>query len=213
MASPLRLLACESTWVRTGYPPTPTPFERVVGIESKKGTIWADNTYSQDPSREYASQHVRDVTINLPLDTAERLVDFFHLEYGPDKGQQRLFNCHRFAAHIAGLQSKPWPMPYSEPTFDQFIKPADLSSGIDAGRIAIIGCRDGRERPGPIHSVIGLGADDDRCIQVMSGEPGHLAIATYSNMLDYWGTSHRDHRGYGLYVSNALCLDDSEPIQ
>lgn len=202
MTSPLLLLTCKSTWVRTGLPHTQTPYERVVGIESDAGVVWAENMYSNDPWREYASQHVRDVTINLPLDAANRLVDFFNLEYGPGKGTQRLFNCHRFAAYIAGMQSEPWPMPYTEPNFNRFMIPADLSNGVDAGRIAIIGCNNGQDRPDPVHSLIGLGEADDRCIQVMSGEPGHLAVATYTDMLDYWKEGHQDHPGYGLYVSD-----------
>jgi len=207
--TPVIFHVVESTHVSGSARDTDQPYSRVVGLSIGEGMseeLWTPQGANHD-QLEYDKSDTDAISIGVKQDIAYRLGSFFnrfHVE-GPnhfanpdentvapdDTSDYSRANCHRFGYWMKGAivaEGKEIPAEPSHMTREGFwVKPP-----LPQGKHAALG----RNSSAP-HSVVGLGKDSDKCVQVMS-TGGPMGIDTYENVLAYYDSGPT--KGYGYYA-------------
>lgn len=208
----------ESTWVRQYSDQfdkphdvhTKQPYKRIVGLAGPdQELLWTPQEIPADSSSTFDPTETTRETLSLPATMLDRVVEFFdeNMSEGGFNPDEEKYNCHRFAAAVAGINHKEnpfWPRNFVRERAER-----QTSDPLPLGQIGVIGATTGGEGQG-MHSVIGLGEDRDECLQVMWTQ-GHLGIASYSDLLKFYkkhvGGALRSFRGIthvGLYSDPLL---------
>ena len=181
-----------STWVNKDRDDLDLPYRRIVGISPLKDgqdNIWVDCDLSRLETY-FDKQAVSSELIELDEILSDRLVGFFR-RYFVEPQRTRPFilngtvhsidtetyNCHLFGYWMSGMNIT-----------SSFYLPDEPENISNYGRLL-----DGNAKLGQhavlsfygdsIHSVVGLGEDNDSCLQVIATN-GHIGIDTYENVVD-----------------------------
>jgi len=171
-----------SVWVNQWSSETARPYDRIVGIENKLETLWAVEYKNGDPSVSYSRQNVKKVDVQLPSDLQKRVFSFFKRYFAVIPDEKDKYNCHRFAYWMIGRKDasnlKRPRAPYPSLKNKSLVK-----SGIKLGETGVW-ILDGNKKKS-VHSVLGLGKDNDTFLQVLAYK-GYLALADRKSLKDYF---------------------------
>ncbi len=196
-----------STYVSTFSKPTATPYRRVVGLVVPGfGELWsrADPTI---PESIYSRDETTPEQIELPVNASPKLGRFYlrffveppRVKVGNSPEDQRAesTNCHRFGYWMAG-----------QPAAEGFETPEDPNHVVSMGKIThrlgagvrgVLGIRNDSTGNGvSLHSVVGLGENNNECLQVLASN-GFMGIDTYANIFSYYQLPPTSDRQVKMY--------------
>jgi len=184
-----------STYVSAFAKPTEIPYRRVVGLMIPGfGELWSrvDPTI---PESAYSPDEATSEDMALPHDAGQKLGRFFFRFFvepprvrgvgsDPEDMRTEYTNCHRFGYWMRGvLAAEGFELP-DEP--NHIVEMGRVGRQLRAGVHGVLGLRDDAAGYGTaMHSVVGLGEDSDRCMQVLASQ-GFMGIDTYTNVVDYY---------------------------
>jgi hypothetical protein len=178
----------------------PRPYERIVGIETPvDGVVWASSAHMVSIAEDGSliSSVVRERALRLNAELYVRLAAFFD-RFIRDGSQADYYNCQRFARWMIGNVEASKSLGYKQEAAC-FIEGGELTNrNLNLGEIGVYGTKqDGLAAP--YHAVVGLGEETDECLQVFSAG-GHIGIATYANVREFYARDKVVNAAYGLYV-------------
>lgn len=164
-------------WLRHSGLQARHPYQRVVRLETSDGIERTDAAFSR-----YKAKHIVETALPFTDALSQRLIKFFDEYLSERRSEQRLYNCHRFALWMSDVPIPDDPNSDLVSVADQMVGSGKLHGGfLELGRIGVYSHKK-RNVPTAVHSVIGLGEADPRCLQVMSIN-GYLALDTYGHRL------------------------------
>ncbi len=180
----LRLHTVNSRWLNRAYPLRAIPYARVVAVETASDILTATEHSPGDPQSQWEQDDVKVHDIEVDGDFSVRFLSFFIIYYQKSRPDwERYQNCHRFAFWMQGATAMNTDL---APLADRVIQNGTTVSlpGLELGRFATIASPTQVARQDFVghHSVVGLGVDDERCLQVMEYE-GYLGIEPIDSAL------------------------------
>lgn len=180
-----------STWVSPFSDRLVTPYRRVVGIQHRSEMPQVDwsviNPFHPDFESDYDASQTSLEVIAMPELTAERLVTFYKRYFSEPQDPQgswypgaqiEEYNCHRFGYWMRGTRAaQDYYCPMAP---DHITEGFSVSNPLPPGRHGVLGTVGAA-----VHSVVGLGADRDDCLQVLATD-GYMGIDTYENIVDQY---------------------------
>lgn len=207
MTSPelvLPVFTVKSDWICRYGALDVEPYDRVVGIgvPDSDEPLWTVDVVPEDFESKFDPKDTEREELKLPHDMALNLISFFKKHLRDNDGERDLFyNCHRFAYNLGG--SEPQSGLAGTISASEVIKFGEKTDPpLDIGRHAVYGAFHGegssaRGLPQPLHSVVGLGQEEERCLQVGDME-GHLGLRKYVNIDAYYQNFNQDLYYAGL---------------
>ncbi|HEY1645468.1 MAG TPA: hypothetical protein VGF75_03715 [Candidatus Saccharimonadales bacterium] len=182
LSNPVTFYTVPSVWVNEWSSKTTEPYDRIVGIENEFETLWSVEYINGDPRVAYSRQKVKKVDLKLPPDLQKRLFSFFERYFAVIPEEKDKYNCHRFAYWMIGRKDasnlrRP-RAPYPSLKNKSLVK-----SGIKLGETGVW-ILDGNKKKS-VHSVLGLGKDNDTFLQVLAYK-GYLALADKKSLKNYF---------------------------
>jgi hypothetical protein len=176
------LYTVPSIWVNQWSSKTTKPYDRIVGIEYKFETLWSVEYKNGDPRVSYSRQNTKKVDVQLPPNLQKRLFSFFRRYFTVIPDEQDKYNCHRFAYWMIGRNDasnfrRP-RAPYPSLKNKNLVK-----SGIKLGDTGVWILNGNKKKS--VHSVLGLGKDYDKYLQVLAYK-GYLALADRRSLKNYF---------------------------
>lgn len=181
----IALHTVKSTYTGPFSRQTPRLFDRVIGISATSRSAWLPRELlPYHNCRADATEQV----IDLPPEFNAALLAFFET-FLSDRRMgfgAASFNCHTFAD---AMTAKP---PRSSLVTDlraghllRSASPADTDTPLMVGQRGMIGKKTSFNRLKPLHSLIGIGAQDPRCLHV-TNLWGSLALSPYAHVFEYY---------------------------
>ncbi len=196
------LYTVPSTWVSPYTNPLSTPYRRVVGIEHAGGMPAA--SWSRiDPTRDVSAYKRRDAEregIEMPTLALRRLVGFFNRYFVEDPRVKPVYdkktghqvdvstegiNCHRFGYWMRGsIVADRHEVPEAP---DHIVaEGVVVERSLPSGKHGVYGSRSDYFLSGSaLHSVVGLGEEQEECLQVLASG-GFLGVDSYEHVLDFY---------------------------
>ena len=193
--------------------PAPGPYERIVGVTTDGNeTIWEPNAGLPAPESPDFPDRTTAHALEVPTFLAVRTGMFFlHRVIGgkdffASYGFLFDYNCHSFASFITDKT------PVANSHFGTRLARRVIGKGLEAapplqmGEHGVLGRVDATQRRKsralrPVHSIVGLGPEDPRCLQVTSLF-GYMALGTYENVLEHFDAGQETSNNR-LYVRAA----------
>lgn len=175
----LRLYTVESRWLNDAHHLRAIPYERVVAAETKDDFLWATILPRRDTRAAYdmRSAAIRDFEVSEVL--AARFMSFFSTFYTGLAQPGHSFNCHRFAHWMQGLRSGIYYDGFRGANRHIYEGQDVTGVQLSLGQHAVIGSvsPEYEHRSIAQHSVIGIGDEENTCMQVMESD-GYIGIET-----------------------------------
>lgn len=190
-------------FVKVGFPRASRNFDQIVGIQTDDGErLWSNYVSPGDSTPPPKPIDTEESILPLNEYQAAKLLQFFkdwflHLRTGAPK-----INCHWFAR---------WMTDAHTDTVDHTPNMDIIQNGVPTqtlaiGQAGILGFRMNNQSA-VVHSLIGLGSENPKCLQVMAMN-GYLATADYDTVHTYnsgvagFDTKSAEKVGYNLYASS-----------
>lgn len=156
------------------------PYQRVVGVAHEKAHHWAPESAHGG----YVRSRVDEEELDLGEITEERIATFFGRYLTCGGGPSYVgpwYRCHSFAHFVAtGQRAESW---VGARVDDR------ATTQLSIGQRGLILGKE-RSRTWQDHSVVGLGVDQDRCLQVLATR-GPMAITGIEQIRQFYDAAHR----------------------
>lgn len=188
----LPIFTVKSDWIRRDEALDVEPYDRVVGVDvpDSDKTLWTVDVVPEDFESKFDPKDTEREELKLPQNMALNLLAFFKKHLTDSDGERDLFyNCHRFAYNLGG--SEPQSGLVGTISAGEVIKFGEKTDPpLSIGQHAVYGAFHGEESSSnglaqPLHSVVGLGQEEERCLQVCDIE-GHLGLRKYVSVEAYY---------------------------